>query len=135
MELSKKLANRKLIKIQDLRIGERFYNWEGVILELLDCDYDPADPTKIKYVARRLGTRNIQTYTTHGNNAGENYFYRYTQRDYSSFNAGFRSAMKLMTTHMTPTQIQMSGLDFMPSQHLTMTQEYQNWKRNLDNLW
>lgn len=134
-ELYDKISKRRLCRIYDLKIGEYFYTYEGIIVQLLDYNYDPNNPDEIQYVVRKLGHNNKFDIKNTGKDVANQYFYRYTTRDYSSFNAGFRAALKLIRPYIIPVILNHIGLDNMVKEHMKMTELYQNWKKNLDDLW
>jgi len=126
---------RGVTTLYNLKPGERFYNYEGLVLEMIHCDYDPNNPDQIGYTAKAFKRKDSITITANGKNVANQYYYRYTGRDYSSFNAGFRAAMRLMIKHMGKFDIENAGMENPVMRHLTMGQEYNKWKINAGDLW
>lgn len=123
------------VRLYELKRGERFYTWEGLIYEMIECWHDPNNPDWIKYAARQFRTGEIITLETQGSNARDQQYYRYTGRDRSSFNAGFMAALKLTMKYMQVFDLQNAGLEHSVQQYMTMTQLYQKWLKNEDKLW
>lgn len=126
------------IKIHELKKGDLFYNWEGIILRFVDCEYDENIPDKIKFRVTRYKAKGVQlpeTYQMSGPDVANRPFYRFRRRDESSFNAGFRTAMKFLLPHMGIFDKENSGMDNPVEQHFTMMKQYKKWKENSEELW
>lgn len=122
-------------KLYELKRGERFYNWECLIVEMIECWHDPNNPDWIKYAARHFKTGDIITLEDNGTNVRDQMYYRYTGRDRSSFNAGFMATLRLTMKYMQIFDLENAGLEHSIQQYITMSQLYQKWLKNEDKLW
>lgn len=127
--------HKGMVRLYELQEGEWFYNQEGLILEMVTCDYDPVNPDIIEYAAKILKSDSYEHIRIQGHGVGEQYYYRYTGRDRSSFIAGFKMAMSLMLPYMGKFDLENTELENPIQQHLTMLKQYDKWKKNEGNLW
>lgn len=120
----------KYVKLYELKRGEKFYDWEGIIHVMLYCVYDPANPDYIEYDARIFKTNEIVNHRLCGKCVSEQPYIKYTGRDRSSFMAGFKRAVELCKSELTKNQQSILKIEHDVTIHLTAGYSYQRWMRN-----
>lgn len=123
-----------LVKLYELKRGDKFYDMDGIACEFIDCVYDAAIPDVIEYRARVLHYRMPESRKMAGPDVAERTFFRFRSRDRSSYMAGFQMAMRLCTPHMGKFELQDTELDNPVKIHMTMIEEYKKWKKNVGIL-
>ena len=121
----------ELVKIQDLKSGDKFYDWDGIICKFID---GIQTPNNFQYCCKILKF-NITEARSIYTGSGDIEFYRYSgRRDRSSFNAGFKHALKICMAQMNSTDLLNAGLEDNIKEYMTMLREYEKWIRNVERL-
>lgn len=118
-------------KLYELKRGDKFYDMNGIIMVMIECIYDEKKPDDISYIGKQLKTGWIGKHSMHGPDVSQRIYFRYSRRDTSSFNAGFKMGIRRCLEHMQPNQIQAAGLEYEFNQYMSMLEEYQKWKENI----
>lgn len=120
------------VKLYELKRGDRFYSEEGIIYTFIECEYDENNPDWIKYAVKKFKTNEIIETKVTGYGSRDRLFSRYTNRDRGSFLAGFYRAINLCKKNMNQFEIQNAGIDNPVNVYFTMLEEYNKWKKNID---
>ena len=131
----KEHSEKHMVKIEDLKKGDRFYSWNGKVLELLMYETKPDDPDYLRYAVRVWKTDKIETTTFNGVGVRERLFYPYKGRQLNSFYAGFKFAMNLCMKFMTAEEKQKAGIFGFGNEHTAMLKAYDAWKHNITEFY
>jgi len=123
-----------LVKLYELKRGEKFYDMDGIACEFIDCKYDATIPDIIEYRARVLHYRMAETRSMRGPDVSQREYFRFRGRDRSSYMAGFLMAVRLCSKHMGKFDLEYAELDNPVKQHLVMMENYKKWKKNVEIL-
>jgi len=117
-------------KLYELKYKEKFYDMDGIVMEMIECVYDENLPDRIQYVARQFKTDIIERHGHIGEGVAERTYLRFRRRDKNSYEAGFKTAMRLCTKYMQDFELENAELDTDVKQYMAMFNEYLKWKRN-----
>ena len=124
----------KLTKLSDLKIGDKFYNYDNLIYVIHEKKYDVTRKDFISFRLKRYKEKYYIPQTINsfsGLNCTEQEYYKFTRRDEQSFMAGFRMAVELCTQHMGKFDLENSGLDNDMNRYITRQEAYAKWKKNI----
>jgi len=117
--------------LKDYKIGEKFYDYNGLVQILLMYEEDQVNNT-VKYATKEWKVGTVRTHTANGviSHMSDRQFFPYKGRDISSFYAGFRFALNLCMKHMTTEEKINAGIYKFGDDHVKMLYAYEGWLKN-----
>lgn len=120
-----------MVNIRDLKIGKKYYWFDGLVYTLLETQ--PVSSTQTKFIFRPLYSRSFFTVTVDVTiNQACYMLFEYKRRDKSSFAAGFKRAVEYCGNYMDAMQQATACIDNVATVHMTMNQHYDKWKKNIE---
>jgi hypothetical protein len=117
------------VLLRNIKKGQKFY-WDDIIYTMENCEYDMNVSDKIQFTGKIFKRNVFETIKIACGDAINYKVYRFTQRDLSSFNAGFRRGIKLISNKMLGYDLEQFGIDNDLSIQIKMLNSYRDWKLN-----
>ena len=115
-------------KLKDYKIGEKFYDYNGLVQILLMYEEDQVNNT-VRYATKEWKVGTVRTHSSTGC-LSDRQFFPYKRRDISSFYAGFRFALNLCMKYMTTEEKIQAGIYTFGDDHVKMLYAYEGWLKN-----
>jgi len=119
-----------LVKIKDLKKGDKFYYYDELVYILLELIVIHGDSDNITLRVKRFKTKVKLDIDIHGQDVINNEVYLFNGWDSGSFFAGFRAAFNICTPHMGVFDLENAEVGEHLKNHLAGLKAHKEWQNN-----